>query len=220
VFRDREDAGRRLAARLEHLRSQHPIILALPRGGVPVAAEIARALNAPLGLLPVRKIGAPEQRELGVGAIAGGGASVIDWGVVRELKITDESLQSVIEEERAELERQRRAFGAVSAEFELEDRCVVIVDDGLATGVSALAAIRAARDRGARRIILAVPVGAPDTVEFLRSQLDDVVCLVTPANFRAVGFWYSNFAQTSDTEVVGLLMAAKERVQAESDGCP
>jgi putative phosphoribosyl transferase len=176
-----------------------------------VAAEVARALQAPLGVLPVRKIGAPAHRELGVGAIARGGASVIDWAAVRELHISTEDLRAVICEERLELERQEQAFAGQQPKLGLQGRTAVIVDDGLATGVTALAAIEAVRASEAKRIVLAVPVGAPESVALLLNKVDDIVCLETPANFYAVGIWYRNFDQTSDGTVIEMLKAAQRR---------
>jgi predicted phosphoribosyltransferase len=216
LFRDREDAGRRLATQLERCRAERPVVLALPRGGVPVAARVALALQAPLGVLPVRKIGVPGHRELGVGAIAKGGAPVIDWHAVRELRISIEDLNAVISDERTELERQERAFVGEAVEPSLDGSTVIIVDDGLATGMSALAAVRSVRARGAGRIVLAVPVGAPETITMLRSQVDALVCLAAPAHFRAVGLWYSNFDQTSDATVVELLADARKRMEAHA----
>jgi putative phosphoribosyl transferase len=214
-FRDRSDAGRKLAAQLQSLAGERPVILGLPRGGVPVAGEVARVLEAPLCVLPVRKIGAPDHRELGVGAIASGGISLIDWEAVRELHISIEALQVVVSEEQIELKRQERTFAAAQPDPCLKGRTAVIVDDGLATGVTALAAIQAARAGGATRVVLAVPVAAPETVALLRGQVDDLVCLEAPANFYAVGRWYRTFDQTSDATVIELLRAAQSRVAGE-----
>lgn len=214
LFRDRDDAGRQLAARLERYRAERPVVLALPRGGVPVAAEVAEALNAPLDILPVRKLGAPGHREYGIGAIALGGASVLDEDAIRVLRISQAQLAAVEAEERVELERQRRAFRDDEPPPDLNNRTVIIVDDGLATGFSALAAIHAIWALGARRIVLAVPVCAPETVVALRPQVDDLVCVACPPNFHAVGLWYRDFDQTPDQTVIDLLRRARQRSQA------
>jgi putative phosphoribosyl transferase len=211
LFRDRVDAGRQLALRLERYRSERPIILALPRGGVPVAAEVAEALDATLDVLPVRKLGVPGHRELGVGAIALGGASVLNEDTIRMLGITRAQLAAVEGEERVELERQRQRFRDEEPLPDLRDRTVIIVDDGLATGVSALAAIRAVRALSPRRLVLAVPVCAPETASELRAEVDDLVYVASPADFYAVGLWYRDFSQTTDETVIELLKTAKGR---------
>jgi len=211
LFQDREDGGRQLARLLERYREQRPVILALPRGGVPVAAEIAAALDAPLDVLPVRKLGAPGHREYGIGAIALGGTSVLDQEAVRALGVSRAQLVAIEAKERSELERQRRRFRDDLPLPAVKGRTVIIVDDGLATGVTALAAIHAVRALGASRIVLAVPVCAPDTVAALRGQVDDIVCVACPTNFYAVGLWYRDFTPTADETVVDLLKRAAAR---------
>jgi putative phosphoribosyl transferase len=208
IFQDRVDAGRRLAGQLGRYSEERPIVFGLPRGGVPVAAEVAKALKAPLDVLPVRKIGAPGHREYGIGAIALGGASVLDDEAMQALRISPEQLAAVEAEERTELERQRQRFRDDAPLPDVRDRTVIVVDDGLATGVSALAAIRALRKLGPRRIVLAVPVCASETASMLRSQVDDLVCVAMPADFYAVGLWYDDFNPTSDETVIRLLQDA------------
>jgi putative phosphoribosyl transferase len=210
IYRDRADAGRQLAARLTAYRDEHPIVLALPRGGVPVGFEVARALNAPLDVFPVRKLGAPGHRELGVGAIAPEGVYVLNRAAIAALGITREQLEEVVKEETAELERRLRQYRGDRPMPDLRDRTVIIVDDGLATGVSAVAAIRAIRKHQPRRIVLAVPVCAPETVDELRGEVDDIVCAARPQNFIGVGLWYERFDQTTDEEVQDLLERARE----------
>ena len=210
IYRDRADAGRQLATRLAAYRDEHPIVLALPRGGVPVGFEVARALNAPLDVFPVRKLGAPGHRELGVGAIAPGGAYVLNRAAIVALGMTREQLEEVVKEETAELERRLKRYRGDRPMPDLRDRTVIVVDDGLATGVSAMVAIRAIREHQPRRIVLAVPVCAPETAEELRGEVDDVVCGARPRDFIGVGLWYERFDPTSDEEVLDLLERARE----------
>ncbi len=205
IYRDRRAAGVALAEALPALAGEDPVVLALPRGGVPVAYEVARALHAPLDVLLVRKVGAPGNAEFGIGAIAEGGVLVLDRATIGSLLISLDELERSVERARAELaarlERYRRGRPAV----DLHGRTAIVVDDGLATGGTASAALRAVRERGARHVVLAVPVGSRQAVERLRPEADDVVCLETPANFRAVGAWYRDFDQTSDAVVADLL---------------
>ena len=210
-FRDRRDAGERLGARLVDEGLTRPLVLALPRGGVPVAAEVARALGAPLEVFVVRKLGVPWHPELGVGALAEGGEPLVHEASLRELGLTRDQLEPIIERERAELARRVKRYRGGRALPELRDRDVVVVDDGLATGVSAQAALLALRALGPRRLILAVPVCAPDTAQRLVAEgcADDVVSLQAPAHFYAVGAWYERFDQTSDDEVLALLADAR-----------
>jgi putative phosphoribosyl transferase len=204
-FRDRREAGRRLAERLSGLRSSRPLVLGLPRGGVPVAFEVARALDAPLDVLVVRKLGVPFQPELGMGAVGEDGVRVLNPEVLREAGVTDAQLAEVEARERAEVQlRSARLRGGRPA-VPLTGRTVIIVDDGLATGGTARAAIRVARERGAARVVLAVPVAPPDTVTALSREADEVVALETPEPFFAIGGWYMDFTPTSDQEVVDLL---------------
>ncbi len=205
VFADRKDAGRRLAALLAPLRDEQPVVLALPRGGVPVAAEVARALRAPLDVIVVRKLGLPFQAELGFGAIGEGGVRLLDSDLVRRVGLTERDITQVEALERRELTRRVRRYRDGRAPIAIEGRTVVIVDDGLATGATARTAVRIARARGARHIVLAVPVAPSETVKELQAEVDQVVSLVTPPHFVAVGLWYRDFGQTSDEEVAALL---------------
>ena len=210
-LRDRRDAGRRLAERLASLRDERPVLLALPRGGVPVAHEVARALGAPLDVLVVRKLGAPVQPELGIGAIGEGGVRVISSDIVAATHTTNEQLLAVEARERAELDRRARVYRGARPMLPIDGRTVVIVDDGIATGGTARAAIAVARAHGAARVIVATPVAPPDTVALLALEADDVIALATPAGFSAIGQWYDDFSQVSDDEVVELLDAAFDR---------
>jgi putative phosphoribosyl transferase len=209
-FRDRREAGTLLAAALGSLREERPIVLALPRGGVPVAAEIARALGAPLDVIVVRKLGVPRQPELGMGAIGEGGARVLNDDVIRLAGVGPGEIAAVEARERAELERRARRFRGGRPMLDLEHRTVIVVDDGLATGGTARAALQVARAHRAGRIVLAVPVAPVDTLRDLAADADDVVCLETPPNFFGVGQWYENFTQVTDDEVADLLAAAAE----------
>jgi putative phosphoribosyl transferase len=209
-FDDRVDAGRQLAERLESLRGHDVVVLGLPRGGVPVAFEVAKALRAPLDVLVVRKLGVPFQPELAFGAIGEGGARVINASVVRQAELSEDEIAAVETDQRAELARRAERFRRGRDPISLAGRTVVIVDDGVATGATAKAACQVARAQGAGRVILAVPIGADDIVERFSGYADEVVCLYTPEFFFAVGQGYRNFAQTSDEEVVELLDRARE----------
>jgi predicted phosphoribosyltransferase/dienelactone hydrolase len=215
-FRDRRDAGRRLAARLGALADQHPVVLGLPRGGVPVAYEVAQALDAPLDVLVVRKIGVPSQPELGMGAIGEGGARVLNPRVLAAVGVSEEQLAAVEARERVEIDRRARRYRGDRPIEPLTDRTAVIVDDGLATGGTALAAIHTAHALGARRVVLAVPVGAPDSVRALEANAE-VVALETPSSLRSVGEWYEDFRQVSDEEVVDLLRQARADTSARHE---
>ncbi|MFJ8789856.1 phosphoribosyltransferase family protein [Streptomyces sp. NPDC102462] len=204
-FEDRTDAGRRLARRLEPLRGTDVIVLGLPRGGVPVAYEVARELAAPLDVLVVRKLGVPWQPELGFGAIGEGDVRVLNDDVVADTGLGPGELTAVEESERAELERRLHRYRAGRDPVPVPGRTVVIVDDGVATGATAEAACRVVRHAGAARIVLAVPVGAQHTLDRLRGVADQVVCLETPRHLGAVGAWYHDFTQTGDDEVATLL---------------
>jgi len=207
-FGDRQQAGRRLAARLESFRACDPIVVALPRGGVPVAAEVAARLHAPLDVLVVRKIGHPRQPELAVGALGEDGVVVLDEHSIAQLAVTPEALAVAVARERAELERRVVRYRGKRPRQPVAGRTVIVVDDGLATGASAKAAIEVLGRSGAARIVLAVPVAPADTCDALARLADEVVCLSTPADFRAVGRWYEKFGQVSDEEVAALLQAA------------
>ncbi|MHC5702972.1 phosphoribosyltransferase [Streptomyces sp. ICN441] len=205
LFTDRVDAGQRLAGALGHLRGADPVVLGLPRGGVPVAYQVARALGAPLDVIVVRKLGVPYHRELGFGAIGEGGVRVISDDIVRRGHVSEKDVASVERAEAAELTRQAQRFRADRPRVGIEGRTVVVVDDGIATGATAAAACEVVRAQGAARVVLAVPVAPPDAVSWLRTLADEVVCLSTPRAFSAVGEWYRDFSQTPDEEVVALL---------------
>jgi putative phosphoribosyl transferase len=204
-FRDRQDAGRQLSARLEHLRDAKPIVVGLPRGGVPVAAEVANALDAPLDVIVVRKLGVPYQPELGFGAIGEGGVEVLNEEVLRAAGLGDDDIARVEAKEREEVARRARRFRGDRPPVPLAGRTVIVVDDGLATGGTARAALEVAREHGASRVVLAVPVAPVGTVRAMQDVADEVVCLETPSAFFAIGQWYDDFTQTSDDEVVDLL---------------
>jgi putative phosphoribosyl transferase len=217
MFRDRHEAGRLLGERLRHLRAPHPVVLGLPRGGVPVAAEVARVLEAPLDVLVVRKLGCPWQPELAVGAIGEGGVRIVDERMVAELRIDPSELDEIAARETAELERRVTRYRRGRAPLELTGRTVVVVDDGIATGATARAGLRVARERGAARVILAVPVAPFDAVRRLGRVADEVVCLRTPEVFWAVGQFYADFSQTSDGEVADALATAATEVSTAEE---
>ena len=208
-FRDRSDAGQKLASRLQFLRDEDVVVLGLPRGGVPVAAEVARALGAPLDVILVRKLGVPAQPELGLGAIGESEARVINPEVVRYAHVSEAEIAQVERKERAELQRRAQRFRGDVPHESLAGRTAVIVDDGIATGSTARAACQVARALGAATVVLAVPVAPPSTDRTLRGAADEVICLEMPERFLAIGEWYEDFAQTSDEEVVALLRAAR-----------
>jgi len=205
VFQDRREAGRQLAARLNsYTGDQSVLVLGLPRGGVPVAYEVARALHAPLDVFVVRKLGVPGHRELAMGAIASGGVRVLNPDVIDGLRIPPAAVEAVAATELMELERQQRAYRGDAPLADMAGRTVIVVDDGLATGSTMRAAVRALRLSGPKRIVIAVPVAARDTALSLREEAD-IVCLNMPAEFHAVSNWYEDFSQTSDEEVRSLL---------------
>jgi uncharacterized protein (TIGR00369 family) len=208
-FRNRSDAGRRLASRLQFLRDEDVVVLGLPRGGVPVAAEVARALGAPLDVILVRKLGVPAQPELGLGAIGESGARVINSEVVRYAQVSEAEIAQVERKERAELQRRAQRFRGDAPHQPLAGRTAVIVDDGIATGSTARAACQVARALGAATVVLAAPVAPPLSDRTLRGAADEVICLEMPERFLAIGEWYEDFSQTSDEEVVALLRAAQ-----------
>ncbi|MFJ8920143.1 phosphoribosyltransferase family protein [Streptomyces sp. NPDC102415] len=226
LFTDRTDAGRQLAAALRHLERRDPVVLGLPRGGVPVAYEVARALCAPLDVIVVRKLGVPYRPELGFGAIGEGGARVISDEIVRHAGVREKDLEAVERAEEAELLRRAQTYREGRPRLPLEGRAVVVVDDGVATGATARAACQVVRAQGASHVVLAVPVASPDVAAGLREDVDEVVCLSTPQLFSAVGEWYRDFSQTSDEEVVSLLAratagtATAEEVEVDAGGVP
>ncbi|XRQ13593.1 phosphoribosyltransferase [Actinomadura welshii] len=211
-YTDRAEAGRVLAERLAPMGLEGAVVLALPRGGVPVGYEIARRLDAPLDVLVTRKIGYPPQPELGVGAIAEGGAPVFDAGLLRRLGLRERDLEATVAAERAELSRRVEVYRRGRPLPETAGRPVVVVDDGLATGGTARAAVRALRERGPSRLVLAVPVAAAETLGGLEAEVDAVAVPAAPWEFRAVGQWYRDFEQLTDDDVIAWLdRAARSR---------
>lgn len=212
IYRDRRDAGQRLARELgARAWASPPLVLALPRGGVPVAYEVAAALKAPLDVLVVRKLGAPGHRELAIGALASGGARVVNQDLVRELGVSDAALNAVAERELAELRRRESVYRAGREPVKAAGRVVLLVDDGVATGATISAAVAAVRSLGPDGVIVAVPVGPRDTLERLSREADEVVCPAWREDLSSVGEWYQDFSQTSDAEVIELLESAAGR---------
>jgi putative phosphoribosyl transferase len=206
IFKDRADAGRQLAARLTRYAYRADVlVLALPRGGVPVAYEVAKELRAPLDIFLVRKLGVPGYEELAMGAIATGGVRVINEDVVRYLNIPDEVIDAVAAAQQRELERRERAYRDNRSPPDVKGRTAILIDDGLATGSTMRAAAAALRKQGPARIVVAVPVSSPEACNEVRSEVDEIVCAFTPEPFRGVGLWYENFSQTTDEEVRDLL---------------
>ena len=219
MFRDRRDAGRRLAARLSERAYASPVVIALPRGGVPIGFEIALELGAPLDVLLVRKIGAPFQPELGVGALSDGDAPeiLLDRARLARLGLGDADLEKTIRDELEEIRRRERIYRGDRTSPAVQGRTVILVDDGIATGSTARAALRSLRRRGAGRLVLAAPVAAPDAVAALAPEADELVCLLEPGDFRAVGQFYGDFRPVADEEVVDLLARGRAR---EDRGAP
>jgi len=215
-FTDRIDAGKRLAALLDDHTGADVVVLALPRGGVPVAREVARALEAPLDVLGVRKLGAPQQPEFGIGAIAEGGIRVVDRESAEMAGLDEQAIAGLEAREREELQRRVRRYRGDRQLPRLSGRTVIVVDDGLATGVTARAACRAVRAHDPERLILAVPVAPPRSVEALRREADEVVAVLTPASLMSVGGWYDVFDQVSDDEVLRLLEEARSTAERTS----
>jgi putative phosphoribosyl transferase len=207
LFQDRTDAGRQLARALLKYKAKHPVILALPRGGVPVAAEVAAALDAPLDLVLVRKIGVPIQPELAMGAVTDGGepAVVRNNDIIELCGISAQEFDAVCKEELAEIERRRKRYIGDRDRSKVNGQVAMIVDDGIATGATTLAAIRAVRSRKPRELVLAVPVAPLDTIKKLNPEVDAIVCLETPEELGAIGYFYRDFHQVSDEEVVATL---------------
>jgi putative phosphoribosyl transferase len=220
LFRDRADAGRQLASLAGHLRGADTVVVGLPRGGVPVAWEVADALDAPLDVILVRKLGVPVQPELAMGAIGEDGVRVVDAHILRAAGVSDEMLAAVEERERAELERRAARYRAGRRRTPLAGRCVVVVDDGVATGSTARAACQVARVEGATRVVLAVPVAPPDWTERLGDAADDYLAVAVPDAFSGVGQFYRDFSQTSDDEVIRILDEAASRPIGRGDSHP
>jgi len=211
IFRDRTDAGRKLATRLKHYADREDVlVLALPRGGVPVAYEVAKELNAPLDVFLVRKLGVPGHEELAMGAIASGGVRVLNEDIVNYLRIPNQVIDIVAANEQRELERRARAYRGDRPPPDVKDRIVILIDDGLATGSTMRAAAESLRLQQPRRIVVAVPVSSRETCDEFRSEVDEIVCAYTPEHFQGVGLWYEDFSQTSDEEVRELLKRATQ----------
>jgi predicted phosphoribosyltransferase len=209
LYRDRRDAGRKLAQKLIDYRGRKDVIvLALPRGGVPVAYEVALALNAPMDIFIVRKLGLPGHEEVAIGAIASSGVRVLNKDIVRRFNIPEALIDAVARRELQELERRARAYRGNRPPPGVEDRTVILIDDGLATGASMRAAVAGLRARSPAQIVIAVPIAAHETCEALKPEVDKIVCATTPDPFHGVSRWYENFSQTTDEEVKRLLEAS------------
>ncbi|MGB8400074.1 phosphoribosyltransferase [Bradyrhizobium sp.] len=207
AFRNRSDAGRRLAKALSSYKGRHVVVLALPRGGVPVAAEVAAALDAPLDLILVRKIGVPTQPELAMGAVVDGIAPIVvrNQEVIELSGTTADEFDAAYAEELAEIERRRQLYIGERARAEIAGQVVIVIDDGIATGATTRAALQAIRNRKPKELVLAVPVAPRDTITQLRQEVDALICLETPELFGAIGYFYQDFRQVSDEEVVATL---------------
>jgi putative phosphoribosyl transferase len=210
AFRDRAHAGAQLAEQLASYRGTNPLVLALPRGGVPVAAEVARALDAQLDILAVRKLGAPMASEVAIGAVTADGVRVVNEQMIRELGISREYMDRITQLEAAEAQRQERRFRTGAAP-NVTGRTVILVDDGLATGATMIAAARSVRERNPARLVIAVPVCSVDALEQLRAEADDIACLASPDPFLAVSVYYGDFTQVDDAAVEPLLSSARDR---------
>jgi predicted phosphoribosyltransferase len=215
LFHDRREAGRILAGRLHGMDLDDPVVVGLPRGGVPVAYEVARALGAPLDIALVRKLGAPGQAELGIGALGENGTTILDGESIRALAIPRDRIEALVRRESEELERQRRLYRGDVDALDVTGRTAILVDDGLATGVTAIAAAKVLCARGAASAIVAVPVCPAGSERRLRAQLGELICLRQPPRFGGVGAWYEDFSQTSDEEVVALLRASRARARPD-----
>ncbi len=209
-FRNRQDAGRRLAALLARFRDERPVVVGIVRGGVPVAAEVARALDAPLDVALVRKLGAPGNPEFAIGALAEGGVLVLSEPLVHALGLSEPELRRLLAGVERELAERLRRYRAAEEPIDLTARTAIVVDDGLATGRSAQAAVRSLRRRGAARVILGVPVASRESVRTLSREADEVICVEAPADLWAVGYWYNDFRPTTDEQVTSLLAASRE----------
>lgn len=211
IFQDRVDAGRQLGEKLQQFKDvQNAIVIGLPRGGVPVAYEVAKALNAPLEVVVPRKVGMPGQPELAVGAVCEDGTVIFNDSLLRMAKLSPDDLQPIVEKEKQEAQRRLKEYRGGRPELDLKDKVVILVDDGIATGATMRAAIASAQAKGAQKIIVAVPVLPPDTLEALQDTVDEVIYLDAPAYFGAVGMFYRNFGQTQDDQVVALMEQASK----------
>ena len=205
-FRDRVEAGRALAHKLESYRGQEDVlVLALPRGGVPIAFEVSRAIEAPLDIYLVRKLGVPGHEELAIGAIASGGVRVLNHDVVYMTGIDEQGIDAIAEREQKEIERRERTYRDGRPAAEIAGKTIILIDDGLATGATMLAAARAIRKQRPAKLVVAVPVSSPEVCDYFRKEVDEIVCAEMPTPFQAVGLWYDDFTQTSDEEVRELL---------------
>ena len=216
LFRDRTEAGQRLAKELkEYANRPDVLVLGLPRGGVPVAFEVAIALNVPLDVFLVRKLGVPGQEELAMGAIARGGVRLLNEEVIESWHISEEAIARTVAQEQQELERREWAYRGDHPPLDLSDRTIILVDDGLATGATMHVGAIAIRQQQPKQIIAAVPVSAPETCNQFRVEVDKIICAETPRPFLAVGLWYDNFPQTTDAEVRNLLQAAEQEMTTQ-----
>ena len=210
-FLDRRDAGRRLAEDLARYANQpNVLIFGLPRGGVPVAYEVAKALHAPLDVFIVRKLGFPGHPELAMGAIASGGVRILDRRLIEMYEIPDDHIERITASEQRELTRREKSYRDDRPSPDVRDHTVILIDDGLATGSTMRAAVQALRQEGARKVVVAVPIAPPETCESMRKEVDDIVCAITPEPFLAVGLWYADFSETTDDEVRALLHDAQQ----------
>lgn len=209
IYKDRQDAGQMLAEKLIKYSKDKPIIVALPRGGVVLGYEVAKKLNAPLDVIVARKIGAPLHPEFGIGAIAPNGIHILNVDLIKSMGVKDNELEKIIERETKEMNRRLELYREDLPPLDLNNKTVIVVDDGLATGVSTKAAILSIKQMNPKKIILAVPVSPMDTADKFRKEVDDFICLNEPAVFYAVGAYYENFDQTTDDEVIALLRKAK-----------
>ncbi len=209
-FRDRVEAGQYLAERLlQYADAPDAVVLGLPRGGVVVASEVARKLELPLDIFLVRKLGVPGYEELAMGAIASGGVRVMNEDVLRQISVSESTIEAVTRREERELLRREEAYRGDRPRLDVKDLTVILVDDGLATGATMRAAVKALRRQGPKRLVVAVPTAAPDTCDEFRAEVDEILCAMTPTPFYAVGAWYEDFSQTTDEEVQQLLKAAR-----------
>lgn len=216
IFEDRRDAGRKLAHRVAALKAVDPLVLGVPRGGIVVAAEVAEALKAPLDVLIARKIGSPHNEELAIGAVAVDGTLLIDETLTKALRVPDSYVKQQVEKERREIERRTRYYRGNHPAPVLKGRTLIVVDDGVATGMTIKAALRYLKPQGAERVVLALPVAPADTAQELRREVDELIVLHTPEPFYAVGQWYSLFDQTSDDEVVEILDSIRDQYPGDN----